>query len=178
LAGQGARRRAERTAARFKLQKFGRGSPDYRTWFRGDQTNFNPTVAALYDQAAVEEYVLKGWLPEGRPIRGDTRITAFGSCFAENIADYLTRRNFHVLNNKEGGGRAYVVSMREGMVNSFVIRQQFEWAWENRVFEQELWHGYDARAWGYDEDVRLETKALFDQTDIFFPDLRAVRGLV
>ena len=28
--------------------------------------------------------------------------------------------------------------MGEGMVNSFVIRQQFEWAWENKVFDQPL----------------------------------------
>jgi hypothetical protein len=28
-------------------------------------------------------------------------------------------------------------------VNSFVTRQQFEWAWENRRFNEALWHGYD-----------------------------------
>ncbi len=57
--------------------------------------------------------------------------------------------------------------MGEGMVNSLVIRQQFEWAWENKVFEQALWHGYKAEEFGYDEAVRLETKRLFDETEVF-----------
>lgn len=57
--------------------------------------------------------------------------------------------------------------MGEGLVNSFVIRQQFEWAWEGKTFDQPLWHGYDAEDFGYDESIRLKTKELFDQTEVF-----------
>ena len=31
----------------------------------------------------------------------------------------------------------------------------------------ELWHGYDAAAFGYDEQTRLATRALFDTADVF-----------
>lgn len=136
-------------------------------WFRGDQTNYNPKKDQVVTAKSMEKFILKGWLPEGKPIKHDTQITAFGSCFANNISKWLTRRNFRVLNKAENAAKAYVVSMGEGMVNSFAIRQQFEWAWENKKFDDALWHGYDAEEYGYDDDVRLETKRIFDETDVF-----------
>ena len=114
-----------------------------------------------------EKFVLEGWVPDAPVITKSTQITAFGSCFAANISNWLSERNFRVLNKAEDATRAYVVTMGEGMVNSFVIRQQFEWAWENKVFGQALWHGYKAEEYGYDEEVRLETKRIFDETDVF-----------
>ena len=149
------------------IKRHGRGKGGHRTWFRGEHTNFNPDVATLSSPEAIAEFVLKGWLPAAPAVDHGTRITAFGSCFAENISTWLFKRNFNVLNKSDPASSAYVVRMGEGMVNSFVIRQQFEWAWENKVFEEQLWHGYDAEEYGYDEQVRLETKAIFDTTDVF-----------
>lgn len=140
---------------------------DYRTWFRGEHTNFNPKLDQLMAADGAGEFVLSGWLPDAPLIDKSTQITAFGSCFAANISNWLSERNFRVLNKAEDAARAYVVTMGEGMVNSFVIRQQFEWAWENKVFEQALWHGYKAEEYGYDEAVRLETKRIFDETEVF-----------
>jgi hypothetical protein len=140
---------------------------EFRTWFRGDHTNFNPKLDQIMAVDGPEKFVLHGWVPEAPLIDKSTQITAFGSCFAANISNWLSERNFRVLNKAEDQTRAYVVTMGEGMVNSFVIRQQFEWAWENRVFEQALWHGYKAEAYGYDEAVRLETKKIFDETEVF-----------
>jgi hypothetical protein len=57
--------------------------------------------------------------------------------------------------------------MGDGMVNTFAIRQQFDWAWDRRVPRGDLWHGYDARSFGYREDVRAVTEAMFDQADVF-----------
>ena len=121
----------------------------------------------MIDEHAVTDQVLKGWLPDAKPIKPDTKITAFGSCFASNISDWLSKRNFRVLNKGQDATRAYVVTMGEGMVNSFVIRQQFEWAWEGRVFDQPLWHGYKAEEFGYDPEIQAETKRIFDETDVF-----------
>lgn len=137
------------------------------TWFRGAHTHFNPSRAQMIGADAVPEFVLKGWAPEDRPIKPDTRITAFGSCFASNISDWLSKRNFRVLNKGADATRAYVVTMGEGMVNSFVIRQQFEWAWEDKVFDQALWHGYRAEEFGYDPEVQAETRRIFDETEVF-----------
>ncbi|MTI02788.1 GSCFA domain-containing protein [Roseibium sp. RKSG952] len=140
---------------------------EFRTWFRGEHTNFNPTALQMVDEEAVETFVLKGWQPDTPCITPETQITAFGSCFAANISNWLSKRNFRVLTQGEEAKRAYVVSCGEGMVNSFVIRQQFEWAWENKVFSQVLWHGYKAEEYGYDPVAQAQTKELFDKTDVF-----------
>jgi GSCFA family len=138
------------------------------TWFRGDHCNFNPKHENLRTAQDVTSHVLRGWLPEAPVIGPQTRIAAFGSCFAQNISDWLAQRNYAVLTRKDGGySSTYVVRFGEGMVNTFALRQQFEWAFEGRRIEGELWHGYDARAFGYDEDIRVATRAVFDQTDLF-----------
>ncbi|MFB2593632.1 GSCFA domain-containing protein [Paracoccus sp. p4-l81] len=149
------------------FQTTSRDGPEFRTWFRGEHTHFNPVRARMYDPGAVREWVLKGWLPDRPLITHDTQITAFGSCFAANISNWLSRRHFRVLTREESARRAYVVAFGEGMVNSFVIRQQFEWAWEGKVFDQALWHGYDAKSYGYDPEVQAETRRIFDETDLF-----------
>ena len=163
-----ARARSGRAVAqRHVMQATSRTGPEFRTWYRGETTNFNPKVAALLDADNIRDTILKGWAPE-RPLIGpDTQVTAFGSCFAANISNWLSQRNFRVLNKADSVKPAYVVSCGEGMVNSFVIRQQFEWAWEGKVFDQPLWHGYKAEEYGYDPEVQAETKRIFDATDVF-----------
>jgi hypothetical protein len=136
------------------------------TWFRGDHCNYGPTSTHLEDWEGYRDYFLHGFAPSAPHITPHTRITAFGSCFAANISAWLARRNYQVLNKSEQSG-AYVIRMGEGMVHTPSIRQQFEWALEGRKPEVELWHGYDASAFGYDESVRLETRELFLSTDLF-----------
>jgi hypothetical protein len=155
------------TSISHEFQSTTKHSREFRTWFRGEHTNFNPNRAQLIPVSGVTDFVLKGWLPDAPLIRPDTQITAFGSCFASNISNWLSQRNFRVLNKDAAAKRAYVVRCGEGMVNSFVIRQQFEWAWENKVFDQPLWHGYDAEDYGYDPEVQAETRRIFDATDVF-----------
>ena len=138
----------------------------HRTWFRGAHTNFAPDRAKMAGTGAALDWVVDGWQPAARTITPETRITAFGSCFAANISNWLAARNYSVLTRDEGSN-AYVVKCGEGMVNSFVIRQQFEWAFEGTRFEAELWHGYSAESYGYDEAVRRQTHDIFARTDLF-----------
>jgi len=138
------------------------------TWFRGDHCNFNPQIANMIAQDSVLRHVLDGWTPEEAFIKPNTRVLAFGSCFAENITKWLSARNFSVLTDKNGDSSdAYIVRFGEGMVNTFAIRQQFEWALENKSVEGELWHDYNAEAFGYNEEVRKVTEELFMNTDVF-----------
>lgn len=154
-------------AQHFNFQTTTRDTPEFRTWFRGEHTNIGPNVSRMIPANAVQKYVLKGWAPDAPVITPGTQITAFGSCFAANISEWLARRNYRVLNKDENAKDAYVVTCGEGMVNSFVIRQQFEWAWENKVFDEELWHGYKAESYGYDPEVQAETRRIFDETEVF-----------
>jgi hypothetical protein len=160
-------REASVKASKLSFQPTTRESSDYRTWFRGEHTNHLPANRHFFQPDGIDRFVLQGWKPEKPFIHATSQVTAFGSCFAANISNWLAKRSYKVLNKAEDAGNSYVVQCGEGMVNSFVILQQFEWAWENKVFDQELWHGYDTEAYGYDPDVRLRTKRMFDETDVF-----------
>ena len=143
----------------------GRTQEAHHTWFRGDNCHFNPDLENMRSHDAVLRHLLMGWLPSSPLIDVNTRIAAFGSCFAENIATHLSKRKFNIATPNSSD--AYVVRFGEGMVNTFVIRQQFEWAFENRMLSGEFWPSYDAAAFGYDERVRMATRELFDSTDVF-----------
>jgi len=134
---------------------------------RQEHTNALPHNRHFYKQGGIEKFVLKGWAPSEQNISAKTQVTAFGSCFAANISNWLSKRSYNVLNKADDAGKSYVVECGEGMVNSFVILQQFEWAWEGKVFDQDLWHGYDTEAYGYDPEVQAQTKKMFDETDVF-----------
>ena len=141
-----------------------------QTWYRGEHCNFNPAIAEIQSSEAnvAELFYLKDWIPEVPVIGPETKLVAFGSCFAANITDWLAQRNFNILTRPDGpNSEAYIVRFGEGMVNTFAIRQQFEWAFEGKICSQELWHGYDAQAFGYDEKVMLKTRAVFEAADVF-----------
>lgn len=151
-----------------KLKIDGVRQSAHHTWFRGDHCNFNPAMQNMRKTDSVEKFILQGWAPETPLIAPSTKVVAFGSCFAANITKWLASRDFSVLTKKEdNASSSYVVRFGEGMVNTFVILQQFEWALENRQPEGDLWHGYDANAFGYDEQVRQDTRDMFMAADVF-----------
>jgi len=57
--------------------------------------------------------------------------------------------------------------MGDGLVNSHSIPGQFEWALENKKQPEDMWHGFKAEGFGYDEDIRLRTGEIFRQTEFF-----------
>jgi GSCFA family len=135
------------------------------TFYRGEHTNFLPLLSSMSSPGALAKYVLSGWMPKEPIIGKDTQIIAFGSCFAGYIARYLENMGFNVATRKDK--RAYVSAMGDGIVNTFAIRQQFEWAWLNRVPEVELWHDFKAREFGYNEAVRAVTRDMFNEAGVF-----------
>ncbi|WP_349436099.1 GSCFA domain-containing protein [Pararhizobium sp. A13] len=149
----------------YAYEQDGRQRKTSQSFFRGEHTNFHPTNNSFAAPNFLAEYLMEGWAPASKFVTKETPIVAFGSCFAANISDYLHGRDYNVLTKKES--RAYVTQMGDGIVNTFAILQQFEWAWLNKTPNADLWHGYAAEEFGYDEAVRLETKDLFDQADLF-----------
>lgn len=135
------------------------------SYFRGEKPQFYPEDRTLERDYVIERFFMKGWAPAKPFIDHDTPIVAFGSCFAKNISNYLHAKGYNVLTKK--ANKAYVTSMGDGMVHTHAIRQQFEWAWENRVPKADLWVGYNHEDFGYDEEARLQTKELFDEARVF-----------
>jgi hypothetical protein len=135
------------------------------SFWRGDTANFMPWRRDMAKPSAIADFILKGWMPEEPFIDRDTNIVAFGSCFAGNVGRYLADLGFDVATQRPG--RTHIQTVGDGLVNVHAICQQFKWAWENRVPTVELWHGWKAEDYGYDEDVRLATRELFDRADVF-----------
>jgi hypothetical protein len=135
-------------------------------WYRGEHCNFNPRRENLATAGMIADHVLAGWLPPEPLIGPQTRIAAFGSCFARHICEWLAARRFRVL-NAEGGGTAHLVNMAEGMVNTFSILEQIRWALEGDRIEGEYWHGPGAVAHDHAEETRLETRRILLDTDVF-----------
>ena len=143
------------------------GKPDKAsyTFYRGDQANFHPTDDSLSTGNVLFEYYLRGLVPASPLFDANSNIVAFGSCFASHISEYLKTIGYNVTTKERRP--AYLATMGEGIVNTYAIRQQFEWAWRGRQPTVDLWYDYDAKALGYEESVRLDTQRMFDAADVF-----------
>ena len=136
-----------------------------RSFYRGENVNFNPYLKDFENENFLDSYVFKGWTPNSKMITKDTKVTAFGSCFASNIANHLSTAGYKL--SKDETPDIYISSMGEGLVNTFSLLQQFEWALENKTPTQELWHGYNAEDYGYSDEIKEKTKRVFLDTEFF-----------
>lgn len=132
---------------------------------RGKSANFLPSDETYENTEIIDEYFVKGTVPTQPFIERDSSIVAFGSCFAWHISNFLKERGYNVSTKEDD--LAYISRMSSEIVNTYAVRQQFEWAWLNKQPQVELWHGYDAQTLGYDENVRLKTVKLLDKSDVF-----------
>src|ERR1700722_8043188 len=124
-----------------------------REWYRGEHVNYMPSRTNLFEKNAIDDYLLKGWLPEQPFISKDQYITAFGSCFAVNVSNYLLRRGYRVFDESSGHAAAYVIRCGEGMVNTFAVTQQFQWAYGEKEFDESLWFDESGREASYDARI-------------------------
>src|SRR5436190_10011569 len=134
------------------------------SWFRGSHTFFLPAKAELQDADAVDKFILHGWLPKSPFIKKTTPITAFGSCFAAHISDYLIGREYKVF-GRDLGLQAHIIRFGEGIVNTFAIRQQFEWALNEREFPENLWFGPNKEIATLDPAIRSQTYEILNSTE-------------
>jgi GSCFA family len=134
-------------------------------FFRGAHCTFAPHRGDFDRDGFVIDFVLKGWAPKRPLIAKTTKVTAFGSCFAQHLAEHLGSLGYNL--SKDRAPMIHVSRMSEGMVNTYAILQQFEWALENIKPPENLWHGYRCEQFGYDEEVRKITRQVFLETEIF-----------
>jgi hypothetical protein len=135
------------------------------SFFRGENCNFNPYASDHQNAQFCENFILKGLIPQKKIITRETKVTAFGSCFAQNITNHLSNLGFNL--SKDRAPEVYISTMGEGLVNVYSLLQQFEWALTNKLPPENLWHGFDAKSFGYDEIIREKTRDIFLNTDVF-----------
>ncbi|MCW8970056.1 MAG: GSCFA domain-containing protein [Rhodospirillales bacterium] len=145
----------------------GRGSAMFHgSWYRGKHTNFIPSKESLKEPGCLEDYVFLGWLPGSPVIDRSSRITAFGSCFAANISNYLHERGYKLL-CKSLDLDAHIIRFGEGIVNSFTILQQLEWALEGRAMPENIWFGPKKEIAPVDPNIQRNTLEIIKSTDVF-----------
>jgi len=88
----------------------GQSQEAHGSWFRANTATSIPhwKISSTSNPRS-SGFCMAGFPPQPT-IAPDTRIVAFGSCFAENITKHLAKRNFNVLTRKDGdSSSAYVV---------------------------------------------------------------------
>ncbi|MFG1396171.1 GSCFA domain-containing protein [Roseixanthobacter pseudopolyaromaticivorans] len=137
------------------------------SWYRGPHTHFIASKAEIeYSAEGVDRLVMQGWSPSRRFITFEDKITAFGSCFAANITQYLAHKGYSV-SGKDLGNQAHIIRFGEGMVNSFAILQQLEWAIEGKAFAEDLWFSKNMEVAAVDPEIQEETRRIIQATDVF-----------
>ncbi len=137
------------------------------SWYRGPHTHFIPSRAEIeYTAASVDQWVMQGWSPESPFITRDTAITAFGSCFAAHISAYLHEKGYTVA-GRHLSSQSHIIRFGEGMVNTFSILQQLEWAIERKPFPENLWFSDTKEIASADPAIQADTRAIILGTDLF-----------
>ena len=136
------------------------------TWYRGAGAKFVPSRPMLKEPGAVERFVLDGWLPPKPLIDRDTPVTAFGSCFASHVSKWLDARGYRV-NGSDLDLDAHIIRFGEGMVNSYAIHEQFQWALEGLSLEEGLWFGPGKEVALPSEEIREATRQILLGTRVF-----------
>lgn len=134
------------------------------SWYRGESTNFIPSKKMLRASSAFKRFIIKGYEPPAAFIDKSTVVTAFGSCFAQNISKWLLKNDYNVL-GKKLNLNSHIIRFGEGLVNTYAILEQLEWAFENKSLEEGLWFGENKEIVLPDERVRLETRRLLAKTE-------------
>jgi hypothetical protein len=136
------------------------------SWYRGDNTNFIPDKSGLKQGDAIYEYFLKGLLPSVPFINKRNSITAFGSCFAAHISNHLHGSGYNI-NGKHLELHSHIIRFGEGIVNTFAMLQQLEWALLSKEFPADLWFSEDKEQCLVSEDIMLETRDIIQNTEVF-----------
>jgi hypothetical protein len=146
----------------------GRWQVFHGSWYRGAYTNFIPSKAEIQATAeSLDAFVMEGWIPKAPFIRRSTRITPIGSCFAEHLTRYLHAKGYSVLGRHLDYLKSHIIKFGEGMVNTFAILQQLEWALEGKRFPANLWFSENKEiAPSDDPAIQAETRDIILGTDV------------
>lgn len=149
----------------------------YQDWYRGraGQCHHLPAQILPDSDEWIERFVLHGWVPSEPIITPASKVTALGSCFADEMRIWLREKGIAV-NADERKGTAYphvedfhmpILQCAAGLVNTFVLRQQFDWALGGVEFPSDLWVAGRGSVVVPTEAARRRTKEVLERTDVF-----------
>lgn len=139
-------------------------------WFVGEHCNRYPM-----DRPIAAADVLRGYGAPSRLITRDTKVLAFGSCFAEYFIKYLTQHGYNrwQLPVEEHGlcQESLLLSLGQTFENVFVILQQLRWAFGEFTPETALWFTKDKAYFEATEERRDNIRRSFEHADVLIVTL-------
>ena len=108
------------------------------------------------------EAFLEGWRTSEPLIRADTRVIAFGSCFAARFAEWLVERGYNRAFRTGSDDSIF----RNPLETPLVVAQQFRWAFGELDSDLAFWVGQDKRHFAATEERRLRLRSLLLEADV------------
>jgi len=147
-------------------------------WYRGEHVNFYREkwdVEKQFDVGEIRQWVLKGWLPSAPFITKDKLVTAFGSCFAWHIEKWLRQNGYKTSIGEYGGdpetsnywSGSLIIKCGEGFVNTFALRSQFDWVFNDNEPELKIWQKSENVIREYIDSNKDAARKLFSETGVF-----------
>jgi len=138
----------------------------HSSWVRGKSRNFIPSKTNLLEEGAIEKYILHGWVPPEPVILSGNQLIAMGSCFAQHITRHLRLLTDLTLNPK---AKANLFAFGAGFVNTFTIRQHFEWMVGRIDLDGTNFSaGFKNKVENpFDEESRQVSRDILERTDAF-----------
>ena len=135
-------------------------------WFAGQQ----PCHRYPRDRAITADDILLGWSQPEKLITRETKVLAFGSCFAEYFIRFLAEYGYndwqvpaerHALCDER-----LLFSLGSTFENIFVIVQQLRWAFGEFTPPRAIWFTKDKAYFEATEDRREKLRASFEDVDV------------
>jgi GSCFA family len=134
-------------------------------WFKGEFCNPFPTNRAIHPSD-----ILLGWSASIPLVTRQSKVIAFGSCFAEYFIRFLAA---HGYNDWTAPSERYalseenlLLSLGQTFENVFVIVQQFRWAFGEFTPKPGTWITKDKVCFEANEERRLKVRSTLSQADI------------
>lgn len=136
------------------------------TWYKGEYCHRFP-----YNRPATVEDILIGWKPSLKLITAETKVLAFGSCFAEYFVKFLARHGYNrwqlPAQRHSHSEENLLLALPVTFENIFVIVQQLRWAFNEFTPGANLWFTKDKRLFEASEERREHVRRSFEEGDVF-----------
>ena len=135
-------------------------------WYKGDYCHRFPIGRAT----AVED-ILSGWEPPRKIIGAETKVLAFGSCFAVYFIKFLAEHGYNrwqlPVERHSHCDENLLAAIQSGFENVFVILQQFRWAFDEFTPKPNLWFTRDKRQFEATVERRDKLRRSLQEGDVF-----------
>jgi hypothetical protein len=134
-------------------------------WYVGEHCHVYPL-----NRPIVAADILRGWAPAEKLISSNTKVLAFGSCFAEYFIAFLTQHGYNRWQlpvEKHGvSEESLLLSLGQSFENVFVIVQQMRWAFGEFTPDSALWFAQDKSYFEATEERRENIRRSFREVDV------------